>query len=1048
MLLVFAFALLPSLGRTAAAAGPASPVRDINTSAAGSISLWPWGNDSLAIGGTIYFSASDGITGTELWATDGTARGTHRVKDICPGACSSGPQWMTAMGSELFFAADDGAHGRELWKSDGTEAGTVLVADLAPGLGSSNPTIFGALGSLLLFAADDGVAGRELWKTDGTAAGTLFLADINPGAPGSSPAPLAAIGTNFYFGADDGIHGVELWKTDGTPGGTGLIKDINPGSDSSISGSSPLLGINGAAPLAGKLLFAATDGTSGYELWSSDGTNAGTVLLKDILPGSGDSQPLDFVTVGAQVFFSALDGNGRELWKSDGSPGGTAIVADIYPGPTGSNPYELTAVGSQLYFRAADGTHGFELWKSDGSPGGTTIVADINPGAGDGLSSFVLHGMTALGGKLAFFASDGVHGVEPWVSDGTPGGTTLLADLNSGSADSDIFFFFGITRFAVANGKWLFPALSGQRILAYSSDGTPAGTAVLAEINTQTSAFDIAAFGQVGGTRPLADLGGTLLFRADDGATGAELWKSDGTAAGTVQVADLATGSAASYPNWLTTVGGAVFFNAQSGAAQGELWKSDGTPGGTTLLASLGPAIPNGSNSTPDGLTALGGTLFFEGDDLTVHRSELWKSDGTPMGTGLLKDIYPGTNSSAPAGLIPFGSLLLFRATDALGEELWRSDGTDTGTTRVLDIQAGSGSSSPYSLTVAGGLAFFSAEDGTSGRELWATDGTGVGTHRIKDIRPGAGSGLPYFNDSGSLDESQFAVLGTTVFFAADDGIAGEELWKSDGTDVGTVLVKDIFPGARPSEIHGLTAAFDRIYFVADDGVHGRELWVSDGTDPGTHLVADLLPGAGSSLPGELHAVGKRIVFSAYDGVHGRELWKSNGTAAGTVLLQDIAVGTESSSPQAFTESGGSLYFVADDGTSGFELWSLPRAAVDGALDFYTVAPCRVFDTRSGARMTSGIVRTFAVAGSCGIPSTARAVVGNLAVVQPGGQGYLTVYPTGGAIPMTSAVNVNSGKTRTNNAVLTLAPGGIDAFFTLTGGASADLVFDVVGYFE
>ena len=262
--------------------------------------------------------------------------------------------------------------------------------------------------------------------------------------------------------------------------------------------------------------------------------------------------------------------------------------------------------------------------------------------------------------------------------------------------------------------------------------------------------------------------------------------------------------------------------------------------------------------------------------------------------------------------------------------------------------------------------------------------------------------------------------------------------------------MKDIFPGSRSSEITGLTAAGDRLYFVADDGVHGRELWVSDGTDAGTHLVADLLPGPGSSLPQDLHAVGQRLVFSAYDGVHGRELWKTNGTAAGTVLLKDINPGPESSSPTAFTESGGNLYFVADDGTTGFELWALPLSAVADALDFYTVAPCRIADTRGGAPMTSGVVRTFALAGSCGIPAAARAVAANLTVVQPGGQGFLRVYPSGGTVPMTSAVNVNPGRTRTNNAVLSLAGGGVDAFFSLagSGGIGADLVVDVMGYFQ
>ena len=160
-----------------------------------------------AVGNTLYFRASDGTNGIELWKSDGTASGTVMVKDINSGSSNSGPDYLTVIGNTLYFRADDGTNGVELWKSDGTESGTVMVKNINSGSGSSIPTYLTAVGNTLYFRAFDGTNGIELWKSDGTASGTAMVQDIYSGSSSSGPAYLTAIGNTLYFSADDGTNG-------------------------------------------------------------------------------------------------------------------------------------------------------------------------------------------------------------------------------------------------------------------------------------------------------------------------------------------------------------------------------------------------------------------------------------------------------------------------------------------------------------------------------------------------------------------------------------------------------------------------------------------------------------------------------------------------------------------------------------------------------------------------------------------------------------------------------------------------------------------------
>jgi ELWxxDGT repeat protein len=166
------------------------------------------------------------------------------------------------------------------------------------------------------------------------------------------------------------------------------------------------------------------------------------------------------------------------------------------------------------------------------------------------------------------------------------------------------------------------------------------------------------------------------------------------------------------------------------------------------------------------------------------------------------------------------------------------------------------------------------------------------------------------------------------VYFTANDGANGVELWRTDGTEAGTTLVKDVNPEpykpatARASDIANLVAVGRTLYFSAD-GKHGLELWKSDGTEAGTTLVKDINPGPADSDPDQLTEFKGRLLFRADDGVHGSEMWRSNGTEAGTQLLLDIEPGPVGSEPGELTTSGPFLFFSASNPSAGEELWAV-----------------------------------------------------------------------------------------------------------------------------
>lgn len=848
--------------------------------------------------------ADNGKSGMELY--QGGDAGIALIKDINVNT-SSDPYSLTLVNGITYFSATDGISGRELWRSDGFSGGTRRVKDIRPGAAGSFSTYseFHAVNGVLYFVADDGVHGRELWRSDGTESGTRMVKDINPG-PGDAfgewyEAPAKnAIGNVIYFQATTESHGRELWKSDGTEAGTVLVKDIVPGR------GSPWLS---DLTIAGSLLyFSVYTNEQGREPWVSNGTANGTFLLQDIFSGANDSDPAGFVLAGGSVFFTATaEATGREMWKTDGTTNGTVLVKDINSGAPSSDftsmegyGWAAQVIGSTIYFFATDGTGG-ELWMSDGSAEGTVIVKDIRA-TGSSLGwGARLH---RAGNTLYFIADDGTTGFEYWKSDGTANGTQLLKDIGPGIESGDVWGFWYV------NGKIFFtsyqPSIGNE---LWISDGTESGTLRITDTTGVADTY----------VSQIVAMGGETYFAATSVNNNAELWKTNGTLSGTIRVKDLNPASSWDGIGFMVAISNRIFFAGYDGVNGSELWSSDGTESGTTLLADINTTATDGSD--PDEFNTVNGVTYFTATSGTYYERRLWRTNGTADGTypiATLRDFGSDYDQELPT----FGNVFIFSASHPdTGREMWRSDGTAEGTYLLKDINPGGAEGLNYLFNhaVIGSTVFFVAEDPDHGVELWKTDGTTTGTVLVKDINTGMEGNYPA---SGIDRYVEFFVMGSAVFFIANDGVNGNELWTSDGTESGTKILKELVPGvqdgvSRYCGARCIRVAEGRIYIQSND-----TLWISDGTEVGTTRLRDQVPASGLLDEGLIATpTGSKVFFLGSSSEHGTELWKTDGTADGTKRLTDAAPGSESLMFDEYTVSGSKLYFAVFEQNVGDVLW-------------------------------------------------------------------------------------------------------------------------------
>jgi ELWxxDGT repeat protein len=855
------------------------------------------------VGDIAYFSADNGVNGSELWKTDGTTDGTTLIHDIFPGGDSSSPNTFKPSGSLVFFFATD-ASGNSVWVTSGTAQSTRKIGGIQIATQASNPNNIVQLNGLTYFRADNGVNGYELWVSDGTPQGSRMIKDVSPGS-GQGVDTIYSLGGRIFFRGNDGVRGWELWTTDGTEVGTKMLKNINPAGDSNPENLTYANGkwyfrsvdVTGSEPLR--------TGQTGHELYVTDGTTTGTRLVKDITANAPTNNcwwcfgPANFKALTNGIIFQQDDGVHGTVWyRSDGTTSGTTSL-DPDLNDLLSNNSEPIIIDSKAYFVAGDASNGLEPWVTDGSPLGTRMLADVNTNN----QSSNVGNMTRVGttANYVFSSSDGIHGEELWVTDFTDAGTRMVRELQTGTENSGQS---SPSQFYAAGDKVFFRAFSdatGWEM--WVTDGTSAGTRAL-DLNPgrPDSAWD-----QSHG------LNSKIVFRRHTEATGYEPWISDGTIAGTRMIKEF-NPSGDSTLEMAAESNGKIYLkiNDQTEPGYTAVWVTDGTSANTIKLTSR---CANNGNPDPQTFTPVAGGLLFKLNDCQYNH-KWWRTNGTVAGTARLDVNYdPPMTQWGDVNPIAIGDKYYYTmATPESGNEIWITDGSPSGTRVLKDINTSESSSDSSAAIKLGNKWIFNANDGIHGYELWVSDGTPQGTTMLLDINTGSEA-------SRNGSPNRFILAGNKVFFRAFDELAGWELFATDGTTAGTIMI-DLNPGRTDSDWDQYFGLNGRFVFRRHTNDAGIEPWISDGTVSGTRMIKDFNPNGDSSLELAAESNGK-IYLKINDGSSPSHtaVWVTDGTSANTIKLTSLCPNNGNPDPNNFRPVAGGLLMALSDCAYNHKWW-------------------------------------------------------------------------------------------------------------------------------
>lgn len=707
-----------------------------------------------------------------------------------------------------------------------------------------------------------------------------FFKELNTQEEGSSPANFTEVNGITFFSVKT-IEGYNLWKTDGTEAGTVVVSDkllVNLNQEEIL---------NTLQVINDELYYFVYSSISlnRVQLWKTDGVS-NTMVIDNLFTTK-------LYLINNQICYFQYNG----VYKIENQQ--SIRIKDLSSNSFYSQPPPVELTNQTIFFTQEIGvSNRIQVWKTDGTEVGTSLVKNIDslyyfPGSNrdyekvsigiDGQAYFILK-------RVLILANDNYTvATELWKTDGT---NTLMVKrfAQTNGCCNDYNQAVNLANF---NGNLLFIYANAE---IWISGGTNNNTIKLKNLTASSYDFYNRKWGIIGNK-----------FYFSDG----ELWQSDGTVAGTTLLKDI-NPSGNSNPNYFTTLNNRLFFKANND----ELWQSDGTETGTTFVLNI-PKPANSADSyrvTPEFVYTSTNQLYFSNYD-AINDFELWKSDGTIQNTGLLKNI---TTRSKGSNLndkkIKIGNIWYFSATDHRGTELWKSDGTPEGTTIVKDITAGSFSTFIREMvSINNEIYFIASSTNENINRLYKTNGTSAGTSEITLVS----------NNSYPVSPKFLTVSGTKLFFRNDNG---SQLWVSDGTNFGTNPIPN--PNLNYNPASNITPIVGgKIMFTANG------LWVSDGTVEGTFMVF-----GNDRLDVPLNPLclvelnGKIYFFSFYQSSPNYTikyaLFKSDGTRAGTEIVKIFSESDKLTDTYLLflEKSADKLYFRAgfssNYGSQYFDLWT------------------------------------------------------------------------------------------------------------------------------